>query len=200
MTPVRPSITLVNGTEDEQLLSKQLLVLFDRYPLSKWLYTEQVQIEEGAIPHSHPVLTLTPKTRATDYLSNSEHLLAAYVHEQLHWFMTLDDASKDLDRVYNELHTKYPNLPVGYPEGCRSEFSNYVHVVVNFLEYRALRELLGVASAKAVIERHPFYRAVYALVLKDYEPLGVLLSECGLVPPEQPPADKHFRLVKHIVK
>lgn len=53
-----PEITLVNGTPREQQTKDQLLQLLEQYSLDKWLYTEQVQIKERTIPHSHPILTL----------------------------------------------------------------------------------------------------------------------------------------------
>ena len=109
MTQIRPTITLVNGTENERLLEKQLLTMFDRYPLGKWLYTEQVQLEEGAVPHSHPVLTLAPRKH---YLTDPERILAVYLHEQMHWFSLLDDTSRDNAHISTELRARYPNLPV----------------------------------------------------------------------------------------
>lgn len=104
----------------------------------------------------------------------------------------LEDVSMDRRRVSAELRVRYPELPVGYPNGCRSEFSNYLHIVVNSFEYQALRELLGTAEARAVIESHPFYKAIYAIVLRDYVELEQLFTGCGLILPEQPPFDKRF--------
>jgi hypothetical protein len=193
MTQTRPTITLVNGTEKEQLLQSQLLKLFDRYPLDKWLYTEDVQIEEGVIPHSHPVLTLSPETRGAIYLGHPEQLLSCYIHEQLHWFMSLEDLFRDRERVNAELRARYPNLPVGPLEGCRSEYSNYLHIVVNFLEYQGLRELFGEARAKAMLEHRLYYRAIYEIVLSSGAELERLFTECGLVLPERPPVVKRFR-------
>lgn len=193
MTQARPVITLVNGSESERQLQAKLLALFDRYGLEKWLYTEQVNIEDRAMAHSHPVLTLTPRTRLKNYLDDSERLLAVYIHEQIHWFYNIDDSAKDLERLHAELRTRYADLPVGFPEGCRSEFSNYLHIVVNFFEYRGLRELLGDDRARAIIEGHPGYRAIYAIVLQDYADLEALFTDCGLTMHERPPLGKRFR-------
>ena len=193
MNRTRPDITLVNGSESERQLEETLLALFDRYGLEKWLYTEQVNLEDGAIPHSHPVLTLTPKTQRTDYGADPERLLAVYIHEQMHWFLMLEDPARDRERLHAELRDRYPNLPVGFPDGCRSEFSNYVHIMVNFLEYRGLRELLGDDRARAVITQHPGYRAIYAVVLRDYADLEHLFTDCNLTLPGRPPLEKRFR-------
>lgn len=192
--PKRPTVSLVNGSESEQLLQEKLFALFEQYGLERWLYAERVNLEDGAVPHSHPVLTLTPESRLTDYATDPERLLSVYVHEQLHWFTLLDDPARDRPRINAELRARYPDLPVGFPDGCRSEFSNYLHIVVNFFEYAALRELLGDERAKGMIERHPGYRAIYAIVLKDDADLERLFSDCGLVLPNQPPAVKRFHI------
>ena len=94
-----PKIMLVHGTASEQQAREMLLRWLERYMLDKWLYTRVVQIEEGAIPHSHPVLTLSPRTRWNDYLADPEQLLAAYLHEQLHWFTLLEEQADIWDRL-----------------------------------------------------------------------------------------------------
>ncbi len=192
MTQTRPTITLVNGTGNEQLLQEQLLELFDRHPLGEWLYTENIRIEEGVIPHSHPILTLSPQTRATDYLTDSEQLLGTYIHEQLHWFLLLEDKVAAYKNASGEFRASYPKLPTERPAGCGSDRSNYLHVQVNYLEYRALRELLGEGEAKTVVERVPYYTAIYALVLRDYEEIGELMTRYNLIPDEKPPEVKRF--------
>ncbi len=193
MTQTRPTITLVNGTENERLLERQLLTMFDRYELGKWFYTEHVQLEEGVIPHSHPVLTLAPRKH---YLTDLKRILAVYLHEQMHWFSLLDEMSRDNARIGTELRTRYPNLPVDPPDGCGSEFSNYLHIVVNFFEYQALRELLSDDRARAVLGGYRGYKAIYAVVLRDYAELEQLFTKCGLILPEQPPLEKRFIPVK----
>jgi hypothetical protein len=49
------------------------------YDLSRYTFTRAVVIDEKAIPHSHPMLTLQ-----TRHLGSDDLLLSAYVHEQLH--------------------------------------------------------------------------------------------------------------------
>lgn len=192
MTQTRPTITLVNGTTKEQLLRERLLSLFDRYPLGRWLYTESVEIAEGVIPHSHPVLTLSPQTRGADYLAHPERLLGTYIHEQLHWFLLLENKFEAYKSAGAEFRALYPSLPTERPEGCGSDRSNYLHIQVNYLEYRALRELLGEDEARAVVEGIPYYTAIYALVLRDYDQTGEAMTRYGLIPAEHPPEAKRF--------
>ncbi len=173
-------------------MQEQLLNLFDHYPLGKWLYTKDVKIKEGVIPHSHPILTLSPQTRGTNYLTDPERLLGTYIHEQLHWFLLLEDKVAAHKNASAEFRASYTKLPTERPEGCGSDRSNYLHVQVNYLEYRALRELLGEGRARAVIGRVPYYRAIYALILRDYKKIGELMTRHGLIPNEQPPELKRF--------
>lgn len=111
----------------------------------------------------------------------------------MHWFSLLDDASIDNRRIHTELRTRYPNLPVSPPDGCGSEYSNYLHIVVNFLEYQALSELLGNDRARKVLAGYRGYKVIYAIVLRDYAELEHLFTDCGLTLPERPPLEKRFR-------
>lgn len=56
MGPV--TVDLVTGSPREERHRDRLLALFERYDLRKWQFTDRVQIEEGGICHSHPILTL----------------------------------------------------------------------------------------------------------------------------------------------
>jgi hypothetical protein len=74
-------------------------------------------------------------------------------------------------------------VPAEYPEGCGSEFSNYLHFTVAYFEYQGLRDLLGSADARGLLEyklRRPFYRFVYRTVLRDFDRMGAVVAQCGL--------------------
>jgi hypothetical protein len=182
-----PEITLVQGTSREQQTKAQLLRLFAQYPLDKWRYTERVQIQEGVIPHSHPVLTLH-----TRHVNEDAQLLGTYIHEQLHWFCGLVEKSDAAMRATDEFGKRYPDLPLLPPEGCGSAFSNALHVLINALEYQGLGELLGAEEARACLERKTYYTKVYELVLKEYEQISAVIGRYGLFPPVSPPEEKSF--------
>ena len=190
-----PEIKLANGTVKEQRLREVLSGLFVQYPLSKWQYADIIRIEESVLPHSHPVLTLSPQTRSTDYLADAERLLGTYIHEQIHWFLLLETHAERSKEASAELHRLYPGLPVEPPKGCGSDISNYLHVQVNYLEYLGLSELLGGSAARRTLERIPFYTAVYALVLEESEPIGEVMKKHRLIPNERPPEAKRFAKV-----
>src|SRR5580765_554879 len=78
-------IALKAGTKAEQDTKAQLERLLKKYDLSKWIFTKSILIDAKEIPHSHPILTLS-----TRHLLDDDLLLATFVHEQLHWFVILD--------------------------------------------------------------------------------------------------------------
>src|SRR2546425_11544621 len=97
-------IQLVNETAEEAKTRDRLLRVLEKHPLERWQFTDRVQIEEGVIPHSHPVLTL-----GTGYPSDLA-VLSSYVHEQLHWFAASLTGSQ---AAMEQLRDRYPNPPVG---------------------------------------------------------------------------------------
>ena len=190
-----PEIKLANGTVKEQRLREVLSSLFVQYPLSKWQYADVIRIEEGVLPHSHPVLTLSPQTRSTNYLTDAERLLGTYIHEQIHWFLLLETHAERSKEASAEFRKLYPRLPIEPPRGCGSDLSTYLHIQVNYLEYLGLSELLGVSAARRTLECVPFYTAVYALILEESESIGEVMKKHGLIPNERPPKAKRFAKV-----
>ncbi len=56
-------------------------VLHD-YDLSKYTFTRKVIIEERAMNHAFPELTLNVR-----FADSEDELLSSFVHEQLHWYL-----------------------------------------------------------------------------------------------------------------
>ncbi len=169
-----------------------MLSFFKTHNLDKWFYTEHLNIEGGSIPHSHPILTLTPKTRGTNYLEDDLALLATYIHEQLHWFLSLQENHHSTKAAITKLKSIYPDLPIGWPEGCKSEYSNYLHIIINFLEYKALTELVGQKVAKKRLTDVNHYKGIYSLVSEELEQIEQVLMLFDLLPNNLPPTQKVF--------
>jgi hypothetical protein len=164
------------GDKSEQLTRDQLRRLMSRHDLSRWLFTKKVVIDrEEGIPHSHPVLTLN-----TDYLKDDELLLATFVHEQTHWL--LEQKPEQAKRAMAELKTLFPGAPAGPPDGARDLESTYRHLIVCYLEYQAVRELLGELRGRQVIEfwATHHYRWVYRQVLEEGRRIGGVVRKHGL--------------------
>jgi len=171
------SIKLANESKAEQRTAQQLRRILTEYDLSRWTFARSVVIDEKEIPHSHPVLTLHAR-HVNDYAL----LLSTYVHEQLHWFLAqhpteTSAAARDLQRLY-------PTIPVGYPQGASDKASNYEHLLVIYLEYRANQSLMGELKAREVMNfwSEDHYTWIYREVLKNPEKVGKVLKAHGLVP------------------
>ena len=169
-------ISLATGSASEMATRDQLLALLRQYDLGKWQFTDRLRIQDGVISHSHPMLTLS-----TSHLDDAL-LLSLYIHEQLHWF-----AVRRPDTVASaiaELRQRYPVVPVGFPEGCANEMSSYLHLVICYLEYAALIELLGPVEARRVMDvwcQH-HHTQIYATVIRDYDSIGDVVRRHGLIP------------------
>jgi hypothetical protein len=174
-----PALTLIcaQSRAEELATAEQLLRLLRRYDLSRWRFTSMVRVEQGVVPHSHPTLTLNTRHPDDDGL-----LLSTYLHEQLHWFLATDPTG--LDEALGALRQRYPHPPVGYPEGARDVASSQLHYLVCYLEWRALREVMGTEEAHRVFTfwRADHYRALYATIM-DEEPIIQQIVAGSLTPP-----------------
>ncbi|HXU39160.1 MAG TPA: hypothetical protein VN937_22590 [Blastocatellia bacterium] len=170
-------IAVKKGTKGEQQTREQLQRLMKSYDLSRWTFTRSIIIEEGAIPHSHPVLTLS-----TRHVRDDELLLSTFVHEQAHWFLTQND--KATQEAKKELRVTFPKAPVSFPEGASDEESTYLHLIVIYLEYRADRELLGELKARQVMDfwATDHYTWIYKTVLEHAREIGNLALKHKLIP------------------
>jgi hypothetical protein len=73
-------VRLAHQSECESATRDQLERLLTRHDASAWRFTEQIIVDDDAIPHSHPILTLHTRHGKDDML-----LLSTYIHEQSHW-------------------------------------------------------------------------------------------------------------------
>lgn len=170
------NITLKHGSPAEQQTRTQLQGLLKRYDLSSYIYTHEIVIDQDAIPHSHPVLTLH-----TRHLKQDDELLATFVHEQAHWFVAAhEDAEAKAEQEYRGL---YPKVPVGYPEGAQDEQSTYLHLTVCYLEYQGMKKLVGAERAKATMEfwTKDHYTWVYKTLLTDEDKISAIVARNGLL-------------------
>lgn len=126
-----------NDPRVEEAGSKTVRVLAE-HDLRPWGFTHEVVITSEGIPHSHPVLTLTTES---EYFEDDLRQLSTFVHEQLHWFAADNEAA--VERAIEHLRRRYPEVPVRGGEGGRSEYSTYLHLIVNWLELDAMVELVG---------------------------------------------------------
>lgn len=169
-------IGLKHGSSAEEQTRVQLQGLLQRYDLAPYIYTHAVVIDQDAIPHSNPVLTLH-----TRHLKQDDELLATFVHEQAHWFV---EAHKDAEaKAEEEYRALYPKVPVGYPQGAQDEQSTYLHLTVCYLEYQGMKRLVGPERARAAMEfwAKDHYTWVYRTLLSDETKIGAIVARDGLL-------------------
>lgn len=171
------SIELASGTALEKAGKAQLERILARYDLEGLIFTTRVRIESRVIPHSHPVLTLN-----TRHLDDDELQLATFLHEQVHWYCS--GKEELVDAAIVDLKSLYPEVPVGFPESARDEYSVYLHLIVNLFELDALGRVLGPEKARAVIGRKDYYLWIYDKILREQEKIRPILQKHGLELPE----------------
>jgi hypothetical protein len=142
------------------LAVKQVRRILDTHDLERWIATWNLRIDSLAVPHSDPVLMLN-----TRYLHNDSLALAVFVHEQIHWLLSprIESVTKaivDLERVF-------PKIPDRPPKGAHGKFSTYLHLIVNYIEYHALKKILGPSKARSILEKEQksHYSWIYRTVL-----------------------------------
>lgn len=174
----RLTVSLKHGDAAEQQTQRQLERLLLQYDLTPWIFTTSIVIDEDAIPHSHPILTLH-----TRHLLDDDLLLSTFIHEQAHWFFAQhhDDAAK----AVSELRKLYPTIPVGFPEGSNDAEGNYEHLIVIYLEYEADRRLLGELRTWQIMSfwSQDHYTWLYRTVLRDKGRLRELVRKFHMEPP-----------------
>src|SRR5689334_6855142 len=139
------SIATAHDSEGENRTREQLGRILRSYDLDKWIFTRSVVIDERAIPHSHPILTLH-----TRHIGSDQQLLSTFVHEEIHWHLVAK--AQQTDSAMRELMKIYPSVPSGGKEGARDTESSYRHLIVSYLEFQAMKELIGDAPAQELFE------------------------------------------------
>jgi|SRR5882672_8804221 len=162
-------IQTAHHSQCEQQEKLELEQLLKKYDVSKYTFTHTVIIEERAMNHAFPVLTLN-----VHFLGSDDELLSSFLHEQLHWHLAQHRPA--MEDAVRQLKTMYPHAPVGLPEGADSEYSTYGHLVDCYLEIQADRQLIGPERTDKVIKNKPWYTWIYKTILQDEDRIGALVK------------------------
>ena len=181
------SVELAHNSPNEQRAKDQLERLLKEYDLSRWIFTKKIRIEQFVQPHSHPVLTLNTRS-----VTNDRRVLANFVHEQIHWFLT--GKSGNTKKAIAGVKRLYPDAPdTPAKGGAANRESTYLHLIVCQLEFESIRTLLGAEQAAAVIRETITdgqsglgYYWIYQKVLDDQEQLSGLIRQHELTLPGMP--------------
>ena len=122
-------------------------------------FTHEVIIDKGAIPHSHPVLTLNARVK------DERSILATLTHEQFHWY------AQNLPK-YNECITYLKNKYKDDGEHNKSGTypnSYWEHIIVCFNTRKYLTELVTHEDLIWIYEQWQPYPTLEKLILERYE-------------------------------
>jgi hypothetical protein len=140
------------------------------YNLTPLIFTDYVEIQSRAFPHSHPSLTLN-----TRYAEQPQKLLAAFMHEQLHWWSAKNKVA--IKRATKDLRKIFPKLP---------QRITYEHLVICFLEYDGLIYYLGKTDAdkvfKSFITQDKLHPWSYQNVMARYKQMNRIILKYKLKP------------------
>jgi hypothetical protein len=176
---LRIDIDLDHAAREAQRIAGWLDALRDRHNLAPYEYTRHIRIVPAGPTYSHPILTL-----GTRFAETEDHLLATYLHEQMHWYLWRF-GGPDYDPIapfFDELVRRYPKAPTRLPDGARNYEQTYLHIVVCFLELKAVSEFIGFERSAALAETHFGYRWIYRTVVKDWDALETLFTRHRLLP------------------
>src|SRR5882672_11075690 len=162
-------IQTAHHSQCEQQEKQELEQLLKKYDVSKYTFTHTVTIEERAMNHAFPVLTLN-----VHFLGSDDELLSSFLHEQLHWY--LRDHPVQMEQALTELKKFYPKVPVGLPEGADTMYSTYGHLVDCYLEIQADRALIGPERTDKVIRNKRWYTWIYKTITEDEKRIDAVVK------------------------
>jgi len=168
-------VELVHGSDQERRTKEQLQQILSKYEVQPWIVTREVRIDSTSIGKSQPVLTLS-----TQHVNNDLGLLAELIHEQIHWRLLKDDASRWKDAM-SDLKSLYPQAPVGLPQAGETDHVTYLHLIVLWLELDAMTELTGRERARQLFKEKGHYTWICDRVLEDTFAIGRVLARHGLI-------------------
>jgi len=173
------SITTVSESDKELKIKNSLLSLQKKYDLSPWIITDTIEVDEKArTPRSHPVLTMSTQD---EYLKSDIKLLSSFLHEQFHWHV-IQNGKLSKAEFRKEIKLEFPNVKFERPLGSGTEGGTLTHLIVCYLEYVVLSELVGKEKAIQNLSTNKYYTWVYQTVMNpaNHSVLENLVKKFGL--------------------
>jgi len=113
--------------------------------------------------------------------------LSIFIHENAHWFVGDEKKEEEEQHFITQLKTLYPNPPE------KKQKNLYHHIMVAWVEFDALTELIGEEYARAVIDEKIEYYTIdtpdsplsknyiwyYDIAMNNKQQVGKLMAESG---------------------
>jgi hypothetical protein len=158
------------------ITKQNLLHLAQVYDLSPFFYTKNIRVQSEVVSHSHPVLTLNTKNA-----EDPKKLLSIFLHEELHWW--LHSRPKEMAAAVKQLKKIYPKAPITKGSG---KDSTYLHLLVCYLELKAVGYYLGKIEARKIItslmKDDKFYPWIYFQILNKDSTIKAVMQKNKLIP------------------
>ena len=130
-------VTTKHDAPDEHRTRRMIEDMLIEHDLSRFTFTHRIVIDGNAVPHSHPVLTLSTRFM----VRTMDGVVADYLHEQLHWYAASRvSETRNANREWRLMYGRVPRTRGG---GAKTRRSTMLHLTVNWLEIAALKEVLG---------------------------------------------------------
>jgi hypothetical protein len=154
----------------------------ERGDLDRVVFSDLLKLERGRAAWSWPVLSI-----GCDYASNEE-LLAAFVHEQVHWWVEANRQRLETVRPY--LEERWPSPPEQRAGGASSIRSTWEHLVVCHIERAFVSRLMTERSHRALYRSLRTYWWIYQQVEENEAWLTSLVDDHRLALPNDPPVGR----------
>lgn len=143
--------------------------LFRKYNIP--VFTEDIIVEKGVVPHSHPVLTLN--TRSSDERS----VLFVLVHEQFHWYA---EGAENYNNAIDFLKLKYLDDGEHNKNGLNDN-SYWEHIIVCFNTRNYLKRFLNEADFDWVYKQWLAYPSLEKMIAERYVEIEQELKGLNMV-------------------
>lgn len=135
------------------------------------LFTKEIIVEKGAIPHSHPILTLNTRVR------DRRLLLATLVHEQFHWYV---QNHQQYNECISYLKSKYEDDGEHNKSGTYPN-SYWEHIIVCLNTRNYLKNILSSEDVGWVYEQWQPYPTLEKLIVRKYKEIQDDLEKFDII-------------------
>ena len=158
-----------NNHPDELRIVELTKAVCEKYVVPA--FTQEVVIEKGSVPHSHPILTLN--TRVED----ERLVLKTLVHEQFHWHA---QDHKNYKGCIGYLKTKYNDDGEHNKSGTYPN-SYWEHIIVCFNTRNYLENLLSEEDVEWIYQQWQPYPTLEKLITDKFEKVKGDLQQFNII-------------------
>jgi hypothetical protein len=150
-----------NLPEEEKVVERIKNLYYQHYVPT---FTNEIVVEQGVVPHSHPVLTINTKH------SDDRRLLQTILHEQFHWYL---DKHPEKEAALDYLKSKYPD------DGETRSF--WEHIIICFNTRNFIASILSPEDIKWAYEQFQPYPKMEKFIENNFSQIKDDLEKFNLI-------------------